>query len=62
MTLQVVVGDQNRLEIALKVLRKKVRREGIVKEGKRRAEYEKPSEKIKRKRKESVARMKKKRR
>jgi small subunit ribosomal protein S21 len=57
-----MVGDQNKLDIALRVLRKKVRREGILKEGKMRSEFEKPSEKRKRKEKESVSRMKKKRR
>ncbi|MDR1425538.1 MAG: 30S ribosomal protein S21 [Rickettsiales bacterium] len=62
MTLRVLVGDQNKLDMALRVLRKKVRREGILKEAKVRAEFEKPSEKRKRKRKESVSRMKKKRR
>jgi small subunit ribosomal protein S21 len=57
-----MVGDQNKLDMALRVLRKKVRREGILKEGKMRAEFEKPSEKRKRKEKESVSRLKKKRR
>jgi small subunit ribosomal protein S21 len=60
--LQVIVGDQNRLEVALKVFKKKVQREGIVREGRRRKEFEKPSEKAKRKRKESISRMRKKRR
>ncbi|MDR2778524.1 MAG: 30S ribosomal protein S21 [Rickettsiales bacterium] len=60
--MQVLVGDQKRLGVALKVFKKKVQREGIVREGKRRAEFEKPSEKIKRKIKESISRMKRKRR
>jgi small subunit ribosomal protein S21 len=57
-----MVGDQSKLETALRALRKKVRREGILKEGKMRTEFEKPSEKRKRKEKESITRMKKKRR
>jgi small subunit ribosomal protein S21 len=61
MALVVIVSDQNKLTVALKILKKKVQREGIVKEGKRRAEYEKPSEKKKRKIKESISRMKRKR-
>ncbi len=59
--LQVIVGDQNKLEVALRMLKKKVQKEGIVKEARRRAEYEKPSEKKKRKKKESISRMKRKR-
>lgn len=45
--LQVIVGDQNKLEVALRMLKKKIQKEGIIKEARRRAEYEKPSEKKK---------------
>lgn len=59
--LQVMVGDQNRLEVALRIFKKKIQKEGLIKEARRRAEYEKPSEKRKRKRKESISRSKRKR-
>lgn len=59
--LQVIVGDQNKLEVALRMLKKKIQKEGIIKEARRRAEYEKPSEKKKRKRKESISRIKRRR-
>ena len=59
--LQVIVGDQNKLEVALRMLKKKIQKEGIIKEARRRTEYEKPSEKKKRKRKESISRIKRRR-
>lgn len=58
---QVLVTDQNKLEMSIKIFKKKTQKEGIVKEARARLEYEKPSEKRKRKIKESIARNKKKR-
>lgn len=57
---QVIVGDQNKLEMGIRIFRKKTQKEGIIKESRRRVEYEKPSEKRKRKIKESISRSKKK--
>ncbi len=57
---QVVIGDQNKLEMGIRIFRKKTQKEGIIKESRRRVEYEKPSEKRKRKIKESISRSKKK--
>lgn len=57
---QVVIGDQNKLEMGIRIFRKKTQKEGIIKESRRRVEYEKPSEKKKRKIKESISRSKKK--
>jgi ribosomal protein S21 len=45
--------------MAIRVFRKKTQKEGLVKESRRRNEFEKPSKKIKRKQDESVARRKK---
>jgi small subunit ribosomal protein S21 len=53
---QVIITDQNKFESLTKVFKKKVQKEGLIKESRRRAEYEKPSERIKRKRKESIMR------
>lgn len=50
--------DQN-LEKAMRVLKRKLIREGLFKELKSRRFYEKPSEKRKRKRKESVKKRRK---
>ena len=57
---QVIIGDQNKLEMGIRIFRKKTQKEGIIKESRRRVEYEKPSEKKKRKIKESISRSKKK--
>ena len=57
---QVVIGDQHKLEMGIRIFRKKTQKEGIIKESRRRVEYEKPSEKRKRKIKESISRSKKK--
>lgn len=57
---QVVVTDQNKLESCIRIFRKKTQKEGIIKECRRRVEFEKPSEKRKRKVKESISRMKRK--
>ena len=48
------------LEQAMRVLKRKVQKEGIVKEIRMRQYYEKPSEKLRRKKKENIANCKKK--
>ena len=57
---QVVITDQNKLESGIRIFRKKTQKEGIIKECRRRVEFEKPSEKRKRKIKESISRTKRK--
>lgn len=57
---QVVITDQNKVEMAIRIFRKKTQKEGIIKESRRRIEYEKPSEKRKRKIKEGISRTKRK--
>lgn len=59
---QVVITDQNKVEMAIRIFRKKTQKEGIIKESRRRIEYEKPSEKRKRKIKEGISRTKRKKR
>jgi len=54
----VTVRDNN-VEQALKVLKKKMQREGLFREMKLRRDYEKPSAKKKRERSESVRRWRK---
>jgi len=56
--LQVIVRDNN-VEQALKVLKKKMQREGVFREMRRRSYYEKPSEKRTRERAESIRRYRK---
>ena len=56
----VVVPDKNKLEFAIRLFRKKTQKEGIVKEARRRKEYEKPCELRKRKEQESKSRVKRK--
>jgi len=56
--LQVFVRDNN-VDQALKVLKKKLQREGLFREMKRRRAYEKPSEKKARERNEGIRRMRK---
>ena len=56
-TIQVRNGN---LEQAMRVLKKKVQKEGIVKQLKARSVYEKPSERKIRKKKEGIANYKKK--
>src|SRR5271167_4705600 len=56
--LQVFVRDNN-VDQALKVLKRKMQREGVFREMKRRRFYEKPSEKIARERSEAVRRARK---
>ena len=59
MTINVTVRNGN-LEQAMRVLKRKVQKEGIVKELKLKQYYEKPSEKKRRKKKEAIANYKKK--
>jgi small subunit ribosomal protein S21 len=56
--LQVLVRDNN-VDQALKVLKKKMQREGVFREMKSRRAYEKPSERRARQRAEAVRRMRK---
>jgi small subunit ribosomal protein S21 len=56
--LQVFVRDNN-VDQALKVLKKKMQREGVFREMKRRRFYEKPSEKTTREKAEAVRRIRK---
>ncbi len=56
--MQVFVRDNN-VDMALKVLKKKMQREGVFKEMKRRRFYEKPSERTTREKAEAVRRMRK---
>jgi len=55
---QIVVKDNN-IEQALRVLKKKMQREGIFREMKMRRHYEKPSEKRVREKDESIRRTRK---
>lgn len=56
--IEIIVG-QNNLEKAMRVLKRKLIREGVFKELKSRRFYEKPSEKNKRKRKEALKKRRK---
>lgn len=56
--MQVIVRDNN-VEQALRVLKKKMQREGVFKEMKRRRSYEKPSEKKTREKSDAVRRARK---
>ncbi len=56
--MQVLVRDNN-VEQALRVLKKKLQREGLFREMKRRRHYEKPSERTTRERAEAVRRARK---
>ena len=51
---------QGNLEQAMRVLKKKVQREGIIKDYRAKSVYEKPSERKRRKKKEGIANFKKK--
>ena len=59
MTITVQVRQGN-LEQAMRVLKKKVQREGIIKDFRAKSVFEKPSEKKRRKKKEGIANFKKK--
>jgi small subunit ribosomal protein S21 len=56
--LQVLVRDNN-VEQALRVLKKKLQREGLFREMKRRRHYEKPSEQASREKNEAIRRARK---
>jgi small subunit ribosomal protein S21 len=56
--LQVIVRDNN-IDQALRVLKKKMQREGVFREMKRRRFYEKPSEKANREQAEAIRRARK---
>ncbi|MFB9269592.1 30S ribosomal protein S21 [Bradyrhizobium erythrophlei] len=56
--MQVLVRDNN-IDQALRVLKKKMQREGVFREMKRRRSYEKPSEKRSREKSEAVRRARK---
>ena len=58
MSITIEVGRGN-VEQAMRVLKRKVQKEGIVKELRQRQYYEKPSAKKRRKRKENIANCKK---
>ena len=59
MSITVQIRNGN-LEQAMRVLKKKVQREGIIKDFRAKSVYEKPSERKRRKRKEGIANYKKK--
>ena len=56
--MQVFVRDNN-VDQALRVLKKKMQREGVFREMKRRRAYEKPSEKVAREKNEAIRRARK---
>ncbi len=56
--MQVIVRDNN-VDQALRVLKKKMQREGIFREMKARSAYEKPSEKRAREKSDAIRRMRK---
>ena len=56
--MQVLVRDNN-IDQALRVLKKKMQREGVFREMRRRSFYEKPSEETARKKSEAIRRMRK---
>ena len=57
--MEVTIQGKNGIEMAIRVFRKKTQKEGLVKESRRRNEFEKQSKKIKIKQDESVYRRKK---
>ena len=59
MTVQILVRDNN-IDQALRVLKKKMQREGVFREMKLRSHYEKPSERKARERAEAIRRARKK--
>jgi|TARA_Y100000389_G_C17468380_1_gene527869 small subunit ribosomal protein S21 len=60
--LEIAVNGRSNLEMAIRSLRKKAQREGLIKDSRRRQAYEKPSEEKKRRKKENIARRRKARR
>jgi|TARA_R110000824_G_scaffold262299_2_gene451055 small subunit ribosomal protein S21 len=61
MTIEVIVKDDN-VEQALRVLKRKILKSGLLKEYRAKQVYEKPSEKRQRKKKEGIANAKRKKR
>jgi len=57
--MEVTVHGKSNIEMAIRTFRKKTQKEGLVKEARRRKAHEKPSEKVKRRREENIARKKK---
>ncbi len=57
--MEVVVNGKNNLEMAIRNFRKKTQKDGLIKESRRRNEFEKPSKKRKRKKDESRIRKRK---
>jgi small subunit ribosomal protein S21 len=55
----IVTVNNGDVDFALKVLKRKLQREGMFKEMKRRSHYEKPSERKARERKEAIRRIRK---
>lgn len=60
--MEIAVNGRSNLEMAIRSLRKKAQREGLIKDLRRRQAYEKPSEEKKRRKKENIAKRKKARR
>ncbi|MAZ80585.1 MAG: 30S ribosomal protein S21 [Rickettsiales bacterium] len=60
--MEIAVNGRSNLEMAIRSLRKKAQREGLIKDSRRRQAYEKPSEEKKRRKKENIARRRKARR
>jgi small subunit ribosomal protein S21 len=58
----VTVPGKSRLEVAIRVFRKKCQKAGIIREARKRKEFEKPSVKKKRKAEESINRNRRNRR
>ena len=56
--MQVKVHNKANLEMAIRTFRKKAQKEGVIREAKIRKAYEKPSEKLKRRKEESLIRTK----
>lgn len=60
--MEIQIGNKSNLEMAIRSFRKRTQKEGLIKEARRRKAYEKPSERIKRRKEESVIRRKRARR
>ena len=60
--MQVKVHNKANLEMAIRTFRKKAQKEGIIREAKVRKAYEKPSEKEKRRKEESLVKTRRSRR
>lgn len=60
--MEITVNGKSGLEMAIRTFRKKTLKEGLIKEARRRKAHEKPCEKIKRRKEESIVRRRKARR